>query len=528
MIHHRRSFWILLAVLLLAGCANQVAPTGGPRDVTPPRVVEAQPANHSVGFEGRRIEITFDEFVTLNNANQQVLFSPPLADKPDIKLSGKTVVIKLKEDLRPNTTYTIDFGEAVKDFHEGNQFKDYLYTFATGATLDSLSLSGVVLDAETRNPLENLLVGLYADTLTFRAPDYLARTDKSGRFTVYGLPDAPFWVVALEDMNANRYYDQPNEKVGFIDTLVRPTDSVSLTLSAFIEEDTTQMLLEGKLVEEGLLRFVFRRPADGVDFHADLPAEAPADSLAFQWVPVWSPNRDTLCCWFTPNRIDSLRVAVRYDTLININNSYSLQFRETRSRGRDNPKVLKVNDNLKSALLMPDEDLLLCFPEPVARVNGELPFEQADDQGLVYRYLEPVVDTAECVLEIPDSVFFSVRGRTNNAVTLRFRRAKEADLGNIYITVVPPEGMQVVVQLTDNRGKVLAEQAVDSLAKVGFTALVPAKYKLQALIDADRNGRWSTGNYHRRFLPEAIVPYKDELELRAGWDIDLDEVWNLR
>ena len=114
-----------LMALLLTRCANQVAPTGGPRDVTPPRVVEAQPANHDVGFEGSTIEITFDEYITLNNAAQQVLFSPPLDVKPDIRLRNKTVVIKLKSDLRPNTTYTVDFGEAVKDFHEGNLFKDY-------------------------------------------------------------------------------------------------------------------------------------------------------------------------------------------------------------------------------------------------------------------------------------------------------------------------------------------------------------------------------------------------------------------
>ena len=145
-----------LMAFLMTRCANQVAPTGGPKDTSPPKVVQAVPENRSVGFNERRIEITFDEYVTLNNASQQVLFSPPLTNKPDIKLGNKTVVIKLKEELRPNTTYTIQFGEAVKDLHEGNIFKDYAYSFATGETLDTLTLAGKVIDAATQKPVDKL------------------------------------------------------------------------------------------------------------------------------------------------------------------------------------------------------------------------------------------------------------------------------------------------------------------------------------------------------------------------------------
>ena len=145
-------FFALAAALLLSACANVVAPTGGAKDVTPPKVTEAVPANQGTGFNGRKIELTFDEYVTLNNANQNVIISPLLKEKPDIKLSGKTVVVKFKEDLRPNTTYTIDFGAAIKDLHEGNQLKDYVYSFSTGDHIDTLTLAGKVLNA-VRDPL---------------------------------------------------------------------------------------------------------------------------------------------------------------------------------------------------------------------------------------------------------------------------------------------------------------------------------------------------------------------------------------
>lgn len=533
---------LFLSAFFLTQCANQVAPTGGPKDITPPKVVEAVPENQSTDFNGRKIELTFDEYVTLNNASQQMLFSPPLGNKPDIKLSNKTVVVKFKEDLKPNTTYSIDFGEAVKDFHEGNLFKDYIYTFSTGDMLDTLSLAGTVVDAATQKPLEKLFVGIYDAScdslfaLPFRqAPDYLARTDKEGKFCFHGLPDVPFLAVALEDMNANLFYDLPNEKVGFIDTLVCPSDSLSLTLLAFIEADTTQMLLESKLVEEGLLRLAFRQPADSVAIDLDWPA---VDS--FQVVQVWSAQHDTLCCWFTPNVADSVGVDIRFDTLINNTSRYALKFRETQTKNRNTAKVLKANDNLKNKMLMPGDDLLLRFPEPVVSIRmhdtsmlvagkdtiiNNIQFEAVDDNGLVYRLVMEIDDELEYTLKMADSVFFSVRGRTNEAFTLRFKRAAETDLGNIFITVAPPTGVQVVVQLMDSKDRVLDSRIVDSTARVGFTQLMPDKYKLQAIIDTDRDGKWSSGNFHKWFLPETTVQYKDVLEVKAGWDIDLDDPW---
>lgn len=524
---------LILAAFLLTRCANVVAPTGGAKDITPPKVAEANPVNKGKAFNGRKIELTFDEYVTLNNASQQVLFSPPLANKPDIKLSNKTVVIKLKEDLRPNTTYTIDLGDAVKDLHEGNVFKDYTYTFSTGDVLDTLNLHGTVLDAESQKPVEKLYVGLYdassvtEDSLFLlpcqQAPDYLARTDKEGHFHLHGLPDVPFLVFALEDMNANLYYDLPNERVAFLDTLVCPSDSVSLTLAVFTEVDTNQMLLESKLVEEGLLRFVFRRPADNVAIDMEHPA---IDS--FQMVKVWSALHDTLNCWFTPNVLDSLRVNIQYDTLININNNFNLRFRETRTNRRPDSKTLKVGNNLKNKMLMQGDDFLLRFPEPIT-INKDTCFEQADGDGMVFRLTETASRQIDSVnaIHLSDSTFFSVRGRTNDSIDFKFRRAQESDLGNIYIKVCPPEGKQVVVQLTDNKGKVLDQRVIDSVAKVGFTQLIPDKYKLQAIIDSDRDGKWSPGNFHKRFLPETVILYKDALDVKAGWDIDLDEIWKL-
>jgi len=567
-------------------------------------VVKAVPENHSINFSGKKIEITFDEYITLENANQNVMISPPLSEKPEIKLKNKTVVIKFKEDLAANTTYTINFGATIKDLHEGNQFKDYVYSFSTGDHIDTLAIAGKVLNASDKKPVDGVYVSLYAadrdnlDSLPMTTiPDYITKTDKEGKFSLNGLADKKYLVFALKDANANLYFDLPNEEVAFLDTLVqasclkKPTqlvvDSTSkdslamqmdtlvidtlanqvdtlakamdsvvfeaktttmynqkaldLTLYMFTEVDSTQVLLEKKLVEEGLLRFVFRHPAKEAVI---MTPEILPDS--FNLVTMHSAEYDTVWWYFTPNVKDSLWVQVKYDTIINDSTRFSLKFKESggNRKRKAEPKKLTVSDNLLNKTgLIPGQDFILKFSEPIINYQmhdsavfkcdtmvsyDKLAFEPADEYGTKYRLTTPFSADSSYSLEIPDSVFFGIRGRTNDVIKTTFHVLKEDEYGNIYITVIPPEGMkQVVVQLTNESGKVLKEQVITKKEEVVFEYLMPAKYKLRALLDADGNGKWSTGNYHRRTLPETILDYKDSLELKAGWDIDLEEVWNL-
>lgn len=593
---------MLLTAFLAQRCANAVAPTGGPKDERPPVVVEAMPENHSTNFSGKKIEITFDEYITLENANQNVLISPPLSEKPDIKLKNKTVVIKFKEDLAANTTYSINFGSAIKDLHEGNQLKDYVYSFSTGDYIDTLCIAGKVLNASDKKPVEDAYVSLYSadrdnlDSLPMTTvPNYITKTDKEGNFRFSGLADKKYLVFAIKDVNSNLYFDLPNEEVAFLDTLVaaslgqlptplivtdstamdslammidtleNPIDTITfetkattvgdsivlekdmpmydqnalnLTLYMFTEVDSTQVLLEKKLVEEGLLRFVFRHPAKEA---VVMTPEMLPDT--FNLVTMHSPEYDTVWWYFTPNVKDSLWVQVKYDTIINDSTRYSLKFKDKNARNK-RPEALKVTNNtIGQGGLKPDQDFILKFSEPVVEYRkhdsilfkrdtivtyGELDFEPTDEYSIKYKLKYPIAADTNYHIEIPDSVFFGIRNRANEAIKADFHVLKDDEFGNIYITIMPPKGMkQVVVQLTDESGKVLKTQTIDKEEEVMFEYLVPAKYKLRAILDADGNGKWSTGNYHRHTLPETILEYKDPLEIKAGWDIDLDEPWEL-
>ena len=541
------SLGLLLTAFLAQRCANAVAPTGGPKDTTPPVVVAAVPENQSTHFIGKKIEITFDEFITLENANQNVMISPPLKEKLDIKLKNKTVIVKFKENLVPNTTYTINFGSAIKDLHEGNPFKDYVYSFSTGDHIDTLSITGKVVDAETMKPIENVYVGLYAadrdnlDSLPMTtAPNYISKTDKEGQFSLNGLADKSYLVFALKDANANLCFDLPNESAAFLDTLVTPSDSTlkPITLRMFTEVDSTQVLLEKKLIEEGLLRFVFRHPAkDAVIMTPEMLPDT------FNLVTTHSAAYDTVWWYFTPNVKDSLWVQVKYDTVINDSSRYSLKFKDKKGRNKK-PEPLKVKNNLIGrGALVHDDTLTLTFSEPIVRYAmrdsavfkcdtlvfyDTLAFEPADEQGMKYRLVNPVAADVSYHIEIPDSVFFGIRNRTNEAIKLDFHVVNDDEYGNIYITVMPPKGMkQVVVQLTNESGKVVKEQVITKNSEVMFDYLMPAKYKLRAILDADGNGKWSTGNYHRHTLPETIIDYINVLDLKAGWDIDLSDPWEL-
>jgi hypothetical protein len=450
--------------------------------------------------------------------------------------------------LVPNTTYTINFGAAIKDLHEGNLFKDYIYSFSTGDHVDTLSVAGKVLDAETKKPVEGVYVGLYAadrdnlDSLPLTvAPNYITKTDKEGLFSLNGLADKDYRVFALKDANANLYFDLANEASAFHDTPISPSDSTlkPITLHMFTEVDSTQVLLEKKLIEEGLLRFVFRHPAkDAVIMTPEMLPDT------FNLVTTHSTAYDTVWWYFTPNVKDSLWVQVRYDTVINDSSRYSLKFKDKKTRNKKH-EPLKVKNNLVGrGALVHGDTLTLTFSEPIVRYAmrdsaifkcdslvfyDTLAFEPADEHGMKYRLVTPVAADKNYSLEIPDSVFFGIRNRANEAIKLDFHVVSDDEYGNIYITVVPPEGLkQVVVQLTNEGGKVLKEQVITKTDEVMFDYLMPAKYKLRAILDADGNGKWSTGNYHRHTLPETIVDYKDVLDLKAGWDIDLDEVWDLK
>lgn len=220
----KRHFYLGLSVMLvIAGCAQQGSPSGGPKDEKPPAVLSAEPANYSKHFSASRISIDFDEYIVLDNVNQELVVSPPLEEKPVVKLKGKTLIIDIPGELHENTTYTFNFGNAIKDLHEGNKLQNYEYVFSTGAVLDSLSVRGQLQYAFDRKaPEEPMFIMLYGDLRDsvplLEPPFYVGRSDDKGQFSVNNLRPDVYKLFAIKDANNNFLFDQPTEEIAFLDS----------------------------------------------------------------------------------------------------------------------------------------------------------------------------------------------------------------------------------------------------------------------------------------------------------------------
>ena len=552
-------------MLSFTRCANVVTPSGGPKDTIPPVVLQSVPENQATNFQDKEIHITFDEYVVLNNPNNNIFISPPLENNPEYKLSGKSLIIKFKEALKPDATYSINFGEAIKDLHEGNVFKDYSFVFSTGENIDTLTLEGKLLQAIDHKPSADFYVMLYCDdndTISIDSlpyltkPYYATKSDKEGNFKFSGLKDSDYLVFALKDENSNLKFDLPNENIAFLDSLVKPIGNLQLTIEndsvkqkvnkdkqlvlySFLEEDSIQKLLKKEVPEEGLLRFAFSYPAQNVKIEV---LETLPDT--FSIFPTYSMNYDTINWYFTPNK-DSLFLTINYDTLINDTMVLSLKPRkigEKKGKQETISKLSNIKTNISGGKLKPEQDLILTFKEPVTNVImrdtswyivgkdtiiNDLSFVKVDSFGLKYKLDKTFEMSQSYKIVIPDSVFYSFKGVTNDTTEFSFKVAELSEFGNIFVKVEVPENVpQIIVELLDERDKFIERQIITSTTKIAFKNLSPRKYKLKAILDKDVNGRWSPGDYGKKQLPEAVYYHKDIFDVKANWDIDLEELWS--
>ena len=218
---------VLLALLTLMGCARMGSPDGGWYDEDPPRVVGAEPADRATGVKAKKVKIAFDEFIKIENATENVIVSPPQLEMPEIKAAGRFIEVKLLDSLKANTTYTIDFSDAISDNNEGNPLGNYTYSFSTGDHIDTMEVSGYVVNAEDLEPVKGILVGLYAnraDSAFHKLPMLrVSRTDSRGRFVIKGVAPGAYRCYALQDADGNYMFSQKSEMVAFNHDVVVPS-----------------------------------------------------------------------------------------------------------------------------------------------------------------------------------------------------------------------------------------------------------------------------------------------------------------
>ena len=271
--------WMVLAALCLRACANKgMGPQGGPKDTTPPDILNVTPANGSVNFSGNTIVIQCNEYLQMKDAANQVLMSPPQRRTPTVKALGKKVVVTFEEPLRDSTTYLIDFGKSICDLNEGNPIESYAYAFSTGPQIDTLQMSGVLINAENLNPISDMLIGIHDDlrdsAFLNKVFVSIARTDEKGHFTLRNLHVGKYHIYALNDISKDYVY-QPGEGLAFSDSLFIP-----IAIDTFVidvpEQQTDSLPLDSLPQDSAAIRL----PADTFPAKNDsLPAQSNAIAI---------------------------------------------------------------------------------------------------------------------------------------------------------------------------------------------------------------------------------------------------------
>lgn len=420
-----------ILTLLLSGCARMGQPDGGWYDDTPPHVVSSSPADKATNVKSHKIIINFNEFVKLEDANNKVTVSPPQLEMPEVKASGKRIIVDLKDSLKSNTTYTIDFSDAISDNNEGNPMGNYTYSFATGGQIDTLEVSGYVLDASNLEPIKGILVGLYndlSDTAFLTKPMVrVARTDSRGRFVVKGVAPGTYRAYALQDADGNYMYSQKSETLAFSketfepyskpdirqDTIWRDTlriDSISrinythfypdnIVLRAFTVPQTDRYLLKTTREAPERIAFYFsygdaNLPVlRGLNFNAEgkfiTEASEKLDTVTYWMSDTALINNDTLRIEATYMTTDTAGTLVsKTDTIEFVPKvSYAKRLKEqtkeeekwrksiekAKKKGEPYDSIMPVKSlepsvNAPSSMA-PDQNIIIKMPAPLARCD---------------------------------------------------------------------------------------------------------------------------------------------------------------
>jgi hypothetical protein len=436
-------FWYLPVILFCWSCAQQGSPSGGPLDEDPPVALESDPPNYSTRFEAKKIQVTFDEYIVLENVNQQLIVSPPMEEQPEVKLKKKTLIIEYEEELKTNTTYTFNFGNAIKDLHEGNILQNFEYVFSTGDILDSMSVRGTLKYAENLEaPDAPISIMLYTDLMDsvplIDIPLYVGRSNDSGVFSVNNLRPDVYKVFVLKDGNNNLLFDLPTEEIAFLDTsLVVNADLarqllgdslVSLTIPDTIAADSSgfvsdsivdsgpdlnaiyidlmlfteaadiQYLTDNSREDRRKLLLVFALPlSDTFSFRT---LQSPGESEP-RFLEHYGTNHDSLNLWImdsTHYKKDSIRMVVDYtvkDTLEQFvvrSDTLLFTYREKTSSGRREEAAQKEEEKLEVRTM---------------RKNGNQDMNRELSMLLNFP-LESLNDTLFSLYHIPDSIEFPV------------------------------------------------------------------------------------------------------------------------
>ena len=546
---------MLLLALLLASCARQGALTGGVRDTTPPKVDSLRSTpNLQTRFKEREIKLFFDEWVTLNDVRNQVLISPPLATFPQVELKSKSVTLTFDENekLRDSTTYTINFGEAVKDLHEGNAAKDLRFVFSTGDQLDSLSLRGNVADAFKGEGIEKVTVlcyDVFGDSVIQKErPYYFARTDKSGQFAIRNMRAGTFKIVAIEESLSNLKWEGRDERIAFASEpiSIRPDTQSAITLRMF-KENAPLRLLEQQKNRFGYLKLGYSARPENIPLRG-------SDSSA---VFITEVLPDSLLIWYTRSSGDAWELYAGKDTVEIKAIDRTAFFEKYKFQPADAAAAPSTSRRASSSPI----GITPGAPAPAPPANPLRAITQNPGRPALIRFNSPALqfDTSKWLITLDSLPFRAFKAGADSLMPRMVRLEAAWKPGGIYQLMLLPgaltdvygvptqdtfkyqlnvtgekqlgglnmelEGLEpgkaYIFQLLSGSNMELERvfTAETASKRFEFRNLPTASYSYQVIVDDNANGRWDTGNYYQKLQPEKVFNKKGEA-IRANWELE--------
>lgn len=429
---------LLMLMIVVYSCASMGNPDGGPYDEEPPKFVRSTPKPFAINSKEKKVTIEFDEFIKLEKAAEKVVVSPPQLEQPEIKASGRKVVVGLVDSLRPNTTYTIDFADAIVDNNEGNPLGNYAFTFSTGTTIDTMEVSGTVLSASDLEPVKNIQVGLHSDlsdSAFMKKPfDRVSRTDSRGHFSIRGIAPGKYRIYALMDGNQNYLFDSKTEMIAFSDSIIIPAmedamrqDTIwkdSLTIDTIKSVGYTRFLPDDIILrafkEENDRQYLTRSERDKEN-HFVLTFSARADTLPTlkglnfderdAFIIEKTDRNDSICYWIKDSLIyqmDTLEIQMDYlatdtldrlvpqtDTLFLANKLTRAEREKLEAKAAEEKEKERKKKEKKGEKIEPG-------PTKFLTLNVDAPSAFDLDRNVYLSFDEPVasIDTAAIHMEI--------------------------------------------------------------------------------------------------------------------------------
>lgn len=588
--------------VLVASCARMGQPDGGWYDEVPPRVVGATPGERATKVNQQKLEIRFSEYIKVDNPTENIIFCPPQLEMPEIKATGKSVKIELKDTLMPNTTYTIDFSNAISDNNEGNPMGNYTYVFSTGEQIDTLEVSGYVLEAETLEPVKGSLVGLYSNledsAFTTQPMLRVGRTDGDGQFRIRGIAPGKYRIFSLMDSDGDYKLSQRGEMLGYSHDIIVPTckpdiyqdtiwmDSLRISdikrvpYTHFLPDDVCIRAFTQKLTDRYLIKterqnpekfsVYFSTPSDtlpklrALNFNDSaafvIETSEQIDTITYWLKDTTLVNQDTLRVEMTYSMTDSLGAMIEQTDTIDLLPKISYEKRQKlkadkieewtkkaekeRKKGREprerHPDSLALKTEIViPSKMAPNQNITLRFETPLQKLDTAAIHLYSKIDSLWYVSPMEIVTEGlpprtymikgewrpgiEYSLEIDSAAFTDIYGTVSDPVTQGVKIASEEDFGSLFVNMrgIRNDSAQVIVEMLDKSGNMKAQSiAQDGTAE--FYYVQAGEYYLRCIIDANRNGKWDTGDYDLDLQPEEVYYLPESVECKEKWDITKD------